>query len=145
MTRSSHEHRGKDEVVRIFWIESERFLSVSIALVQIAFGIPVDREIAISKWQRKLLHGLFHQRQALLKLAVVNRHLAEPVQRNGSRDCIRGHVEYFVEDRSCFVPLAGVVAIEFAKITERRWIGRLPLVCLLIKPFGPAVLPPGPC
>src|SRR6185437_3274280 len=54
IARSRHEDCRKHEVVRILRIECQSFLRVSIALDEIAFGVPVDGEIAIRERERKL-------------------------------------------------------------------------------------------
>ncbi len=136
------EHCRKHEVVRVLRIERQRFLRVSITLDQVAFGVPVDREISICERQRKLLHWLFHQLQTFLKLAVVNRHLAESMQRNCTRNSICRHVENHVERRSCLVPLACVVPVQLTEITKRSRIRGIHQVRFFVEslssdiPFG---------
>ncbi len=120
-----HEDRGKHEVVRIFWIERQRLLRVRVALDRIAFGVPVHGKVAIRERQRKFFDCAFHQREAFLKLAIVNRHLAEPVQRDRARKRIRGHIQDRFKCRARFVPGADVVAIIFAEVAQRSWVRRI--------------------
>jgi len=49
MSGGGHEDRREDEVVRIFGIQCERLLRILVALDEIAFGIPVNRQIAIGE------------------------------------------------------------------------------------------------
>ncbi len=63
----------------------------------------------------------------------MNRHLAQSVQRDGTRDRVRGHIEYRVESFSCFVPLAGVMSINFTEVTQRRRIGWIHPVSSLVE------------
>ena len=74
--------RGKHQVIRVLGIEGQRLLRVLVTLDRIAFGIPIDREVAIRQSQRILGDGLLHQGQSFFELAIVNRHLAEAVQRD---------------------------------------------------------------
>src|SRR6185369_7186027 len=114
----------------------EGLLRVSAALFQIAFRIPIDREIAIGERQRILRYRLLHQGQSFFELAVMNRHLAESVKRDSSRDRIRRHVEDRVEGRSCFVPLARVMSINFTEVTKRSRVSWIHQMRLLVQPFG---------
>src|SRR5215213_11919815 len=79
---------------------------------------------------------MLHQRQALLKLAVVNRHLAESVQSNGTSGSIRRHIENRVESRAGFVPLASVMSINFTEVSQRRRIGRVHPMSSLVETFS---------
>src|SRR5690349_12270156 len=70
----------------------------------------------------------------------MNRHLAESVQRDRTRYGVGGHVENGVEGRARFVPLASVMSINFAEVTQRRWIGRIHLVRSLVETFSRNVI-----
>src|ERR1051326_7826661 len=70
----------------------------------------------------------------------MNRHLAESVQRDCARNRISGHVENRIERLTGFVPLAGVMSINFAEVTQRRWIGGIHLVRSLVKTLSSNVV-----
>ena len=61
------------------------FARVVFGFGVIAFGVPIDGEIAISESERIFTHGIFHQMQTFQEFAFVDGHLAEAVKRNGPR------------------------------------------------------------
>ena len=55
-----HEHGGEHEVVRVFRVQRQSFLSVFVALYRITLRIPVHCQIAIRECQRIFGDGLLH-------------------------------------------------------------------------------------
>ena len=136
MSGAGHESCGKHQVERVFGFEVERQVNVIIGLGCIAFRIPIDGQIAIGESDREGADGIFHQRQSLFEFAFVDRNLTQTVQGDSARKRIGLHGQDLVKHLPGLVPIARLVTVKLAQITERNGIGGIHAMRFGIQLFG---------